>query len=258
MKISVITSCYNSEQTIRATLDSLRAQDYLDMELIIVDGGSEDKTMTIVEEYDDIVSISVSEPDGGIYDALNKGINLATGDVIGFLHSDDFFASTSSLSFISKTFENQKVDAVYGDLDYVDRLNEEKIIRQWRSKEFDKTLFYSGWMPAHPTFYLRKSHYQKFGDYDLSFKQSADYELMLRMLLKHDLKAKYIPEVLVKMRVGGASNISLTNRWNANKEDARAWKKNGIRAKAHTRWMKPLSKLAQYFKWLFPKRLIDR
>ena len=148
MKISVITSCYNSEQTIRATLDSLRAQDYRDVELIIVDGGSKDMTMTIVEEYDDIVSISVSEPDGGIYDALNKGINLATGDVIGFLHSDDFFASPSSLSFIAKAFEDQKVDAVYGDLDYVDRLNEEKIIRQWRSEEFDKTLFYSGWMPA--------------------------------------------------------------------------------------------------------------
>lgn len=248
MKISVITSCFNSEQTIRATLDSIRAQDYPNIELVIVDGGSKDETMRIVEEYDDIVSISISEADQGIYDALNKGIALSTGDVVGFLHSDDFFASPSSITEIAKAFEDQHVDAVYGDLDYVERTDDQKIIRQWRSQEFDPTLFYNGWMPAHPTFYLRKAHYDRFGAYDLSFKQSADYELMLRMLLKQGLKAKYVPKVLVKMRVGGASNASLENRWNANKEDARAWKKNGIKPKAYTRWMKPLSKLTQYFK----------
>lgn len=248
MRISVITSCFNSAQTIRATLESLRAQDYQELELIIVDGGSTDDTMSIVRDYDDIVSISVSEPDRGIYDALNKGIALSTGEVIGFLHSDDFFASPQSLSTIANAFKDQGVDAVYGDLDYVHRIDELKIVRQWRSKTFNKNLFYEGWMPAHPTFYLRKKHYSQFGTYDLSFRQSADYELMLRMLLKHELKAHYISQVLVKMRVGGASNVTLKNRWNANKEDARAWKKNGLKAKFYTRWMKPLSKVFQYFK----------
>jgi len=248
MKVSVITSCFNSAQTIRATLDSIRAQDYPSIELVIVDGGSKDETMSIVEEYDDIVTIAISESDQGIYDALNKGIALSTGEVIGFLHSDDFFSSPSSISNIAQAFQDEHVDAVYGDLDYVDRTDDKKIIRQWRSQAFEAALFYNGWMPAHPTFYLRKSCYDRLGGYDLSFKQSADYELMLRMLLKHGLKAKYIPEVLVKMRIGGASNVSLENRWKANKEDARAWKKNGIKPKAYTRWIKPLSKLTQYFK----------
>lgn len=248
MKISVVTSCFNSSETIRATLDSIRAQDYDYLELIIVDGGSTDNTMHIVSEFDDIVSISVSEKDRGIYDALNKGVNLASGEVVGFLHSDDYFASSSVVSLIAKAFAEKTVDAVYGDLDYVDRIDASKIIRQWRSQEFNSDLFYKGWMPAHPTFYLKKKCYNEFGDYDLTFKQSADYELMLRMLLKHNVKAKYISDVLVKMRVGGASNVSLNNRWNANKEDARAWKKNGIKPKAFTRFMKPLSKLDQYFK----------
>ena len=248
MKVSVVTSCFNSSETIRATLDSIRAQDYDNLELIIVDGGSTDNTMDIVSEFDDIVSISISEKDKGIYDALNKGLNLTSGEIIGFLHSDDYFANSSVVSLIAKAFTEKTIDAVYGDLDYVDRIDVSKIIRQWRSQEFNADLFYSGWMPAHPTFYLKKKCYHDFGDYDLTFKQSADYELMLRMLLKHNVKAKYINDVLVKMRVGGASNVSLNNRWTANKEDARAWKKNGIRAKAHTRWMKPLSKLTQYFK----------
>ena len=246
MKISVITSAYNSAETIGDTLDSVRQQDYPSIEYIVVDGASSDGTMDIVAEYDDIVSLSISEPDGGIYDALNKGIALATGDVVGFLHSDDLFADPSVLSKIARAFESSGTDAVYGDLDYVQRADPNQIHRKWRSKPFDPALFYKGWMPAHPTFYLKRAHYETFGGYDTSFRQSADYELMLRMLLKQKLNAVYIPELLVKMRVGGASNVTLGNRWKANQEDARAWKKNGLKPGLLTRFLKPISKLGQF------------
>ncbi|NQV53712.1 MAG: glycosyltransferase [Flavobacteriales bacterium] len=247
MKISVITSAFNSVETIRDTLDSVRQQDYPNIEYIIVDGASEDGTMDVVAEYHDIVSISISEPDGGIYEALNKGIALATGDVVGFLHSDDLFADPSVLSKIAQAFESSGTDAVYGDLDYVQRADPKQVHRKWRSKPFDPALFYKGWMPAHPTFYLKRFHYENHGGYDTSFRQSADYELMLRMLLKQKLNAVYIPELLVKMRVGGASNVTLSNRWKANQEDARAWKKNGLKPGLFTRVLKPISKLRQFF-----------
>lgn len=246
MRISVVTTSYNSSATIRDTMQSVREQDYQDVEYIIVDGGSSDGTMDIVSQFDDVVSTSISEPDNGIYDALNKGIRLATGDVIGFLHSDDLFADSKIITEIAEVFEDQSIDAVYGDLDYVLRDNPDTIHRKWRSQEFSLGLFKKGWMPAHPTFYLRKKHYDRFGRYDTSFRQSADYELMLRMLEKHQLKASYIPKVLVKMRLGGASNVSLGNRWRANQEDARAWKKNGLKPGLLTRFLKPFSKLGQF------------
>jgi len=246
MKISLITTTFNSAETLRDTLESVRRQDHADLEYIIVDGGSTDGTMDLIAEFDDIVAMSVSEKDDGIYDALNKGIGLATGEVVGFLHSDDMFSDEKVLSRIAEAFSHPDVDATYGDLDYVLRDDPSKIHRQWRSQEFDPESFYRGWMPAHPTFYLKKEHYIKFGGYDTTIRQSADYELMLRMLLKHGLKAKYIPEVLVKMRVGGVSNVSLQNRWQANQEDARAWKKNRLKAGKLTRVMKPLSKLGQF------------
>jgi glycosyltransferase involved in cell wall biosynthesis len=246
MKISLITTTFNSAETLRDTLESVRLQEYNDIEYVIVDGGSTDGTMDLIAEFKDIVSASVSEKDDGIYDALNKGIAMATGEVVGFLHSDDMFADAKVLSRIAEAFSHPDVDATYCDLDYVLRDDPSKIHRQWRSQEFDPEAFYRGWMPAHPTFYLKKEHYTRFGGYDTTFRQSADYELMLRMLLKHGLKAKYIPEVLVKMRVGGASNVSLQNRWQANQEDARAWKKNGLKAGKLTRVMKPLSKLGQF------------
>jgi glycosyltransferase involved in cell wall biosynthesis len=246
MKITLITCCYNSANTIKATLDSVGMQTHSNLEYIVIDGGSTDNTLEVLAGYSNVITVLVSEPDRGIYDALNKGLALATGEVVGFLHSDDYFASSDALERIAASFSDSRVDAVYADLDYVDREDTDRILRKWRSKEFDPDLFKHGWMPAHPTFYLRKKYYDQFGGYDLDFRQSADYELMLRMLLKHELHAVYIPVVLIKMRVGGASNASFTNRWKANQEDARAWAKNGIKPGWLTRWLKPLGKIGQF------------
>lgn len=246
MKISLITSTYNSAKTLQATFDSVRAQTYTDLEYIVIDGASKDETPDIIRQNSDIITTYVSERDRGIYDALNKGVRLATGEVTGFIHSDDMLAGPGVIATIARAFDSGEADAVYGDLDYVDRTDPSRIIRKWRSQAFDPRLFYKGWMPAHPTFYLKTQHYRTFGLYDLDFRISADYELMLRMLLKHRLRAVYIPEVLVKMRTGGESNVSLKNRLQANREDVKAWKKNDLEPRFYTRWLKPMSKLIQY------------
>lgn len=246
MKISIITATYNSERTVQAAIDSIKSQDYQSIEYIVVDGASKDRTMEIVQSNSDVICKVVSEPDKGIYDALNKGISLASGEVVGILHSDDFFATQTVITDVAEGFQDEEVDAVYGDLDYVDRERPEIIIRKWRSRVYTQNLFYNGWMPAHPTFFLRREHFLQHGSYDLSFFLGADYELMLRMMLRFKVQAKYIPKTLVKMRVGGQSNVSWKNRWIANQEDARAWKVNGLKPRFYTRWMKPLSKLAQF------------
>lgn len=248
MKISLITATYNSAKTLQATFESVRAQNHKDLEYIVVDGLSKDETVRLIEQNQDIISIWVSEKDFGIYDAINKGIKMATGDVVGLLHSDDVFADNQSLSMVSKAFENAEVDCVYADLNYVDRENTQQVIRRWVSRNFDEKLFYRGWMPAHPTFYLRREHYLNLGLYNGDLRISADYELMLRMMVKHHLKSVYLPKVLVNMRVGGKSNITLRNRWIANQEDVKAWKINDLKPKIYTRWIKPISKIFQYFK----------
>jgi len=246
MKISIITATYNSEGTIADTIASIRSQDYKDIEYIIVDGGSNDNTMDIIAKAEGVVTLSISEPDNGIYDALNKGLALATGDVVGILHSDDVFASENTISSVAAKFIEKKVDAVYSDLQYVDQNDLNKVIRYWKSCDYNPKLFYKGWMPAHPTFFLSKRCFDEYGCYDLSFFTSADYELMLRMFVRHKVKSAYIPKTLVKMRVGGQSNVTWKNRWIANQEDARAWKVNGLKARFYTRWMKPLSKIRQF------------
>jgi glycosyltransferase involved in cell wall biosynthesis len=249
MKISLITSTFNSASTLQETIDSVRSQDDgVDLEYIIVDGASNDATLSILDNNREIITHQVSEPDRGIYDALNKGIALATGEIVGILHSDDVFADSAVLARVAEAFQKSSIDAVYGDLEYVDRLNVDRVIRQWKSSDFDPNNFYQGWMPAHPTFYLRRKYYDQFGSFDLDFFTAADYELMLRMLLKYQLKAEYIPYTLVKMRVGGQSNATLKNHWIANKEDARAWTKNDLKPKFYTRWLKPISKLSQWIK----------
>lgn len=247
MRISLITTTYNSAATLQDTLDSVRSQGIEDLEYIVVDGRSKDETLQLIKDNANIVTRYISEADKGIYDAINKGIALASGDVVGLMHSDDYFASKDVLSHVLEAFQDNSVDAVYGDLVYVDKLDTSRIVRTWKSKEYQAGLFEKGWMPAHPTFYLRKKYFDQFGGYDTSFYTSADYELMLRMLVKHKLKAKYIPITMVKMRVGGQSNVSLKNRWIANQEDARAWKKNGLSLPPLTRWIKPLSKISQFW-----------
>jgi glycosyltransferase involved in cell wall biosynthesis len=245
MKISIITATYNSAATVRATLECIRQQDHPDIEHIIMDGRSTDDTLAIAAGFPHIAKI-VSEKDGGIYDAMNKGIALATGEVIGILNSDDIYPDPSVLSLIAKVFSDPAVKTAYADLQYVQQHDMEKVIRTWRSGPFRKENFYNGWMIPHPTFFVRKEVYDQVGLFDLSLRSAADYELMLRMLVKHGLPAHYIPRVIVKMRTGGMSNASLWNRLRANKEDRMAWKMNGLQPKFYTLYMKPLRKIPQF------------
>lgn len=246
MKISIITACYNSADTIRDTIESVLSQNYADVEYIIVDGKSTDDTLRIVDEYKGRIAKVVSEKDNGIYFALNKGIELASGDVVGILHADDVYTNEAVISSVMKKMET--ADAVYGDLQYVDRKNISKVIRHWKSGIYHTGMFRKGWMPPHPAFFLKKKCYAQYGTFNTTFRTAADYELMLRMIHKHGVPVAYIPEVLVKMRVGGVSNVTLKNRINANREDKRAWLINGLKPGMLTMIRKPLSKLGQYLK----------
>lgn len=246
MKISVITACYNSAATIEDTLRSVCAQDYPDIEYIIIDGESKDDTLAIVEKYRSRITRVESGRDGGIYFALNKGISLATGDVIALLHSDDFYADNTVLRRVAETFEKEKCDSVYGDLHYVDQFDTARIVRRWKSGPYKPGLFRKGWMPPHPAFFLKRTCYEKFGTFNTSFRTAADYELMLRMLEKNKISTCYLPETLVKMRTGGASNASFKARVKANREDRRAWTVNDLQPGLLTLLRKPLSKLKQF------------
>ena len=246
MKVSVITACYNSTATIEDAIRSVLSQNYHDIEYIIIDGKSTDDTVEIIRKYESKISKIISEPDNGIYDAINKGIKSATGDVVGFLHSDDFFSDENVLSKIAGKFKKSEADAVYSDLEYVYREDIHKIFRHWKSGNYTQGMFLKGWMPPHPTFYVKRVVYEKHGFYNTDFKISADYELMLRFIHKHQIKIAYIPEVLTKMRVGGKSNRSIFNRLKANKEDRMAWKINGLKPAPFTAFLKPLSKINQF------------
>lgn len=228
MKISIITATWNSALTIEDTIQSLRNQTYSDFEYIVVDGGSTDNTMNIIEDNEDIIDYSVSENDAGIYDALNKGISAATGDVIGFLHSDDVFAHKDVLNSIASFFIASKSDSVYGDLNYVSKNDTSKIVRKWRSGVFARHKMRNGWMPPHPTFYMRRDLYEKYGAFDLSYDIAADYDSILRYLWKYRVTTAYIPDVLINMRVGGASNRSLRNIIRKTREDIQTMKSNGL------------------------------
>ncbi len=248
MKISIVTVCYNSAETIEDTLRSVVNQDFEDLEYIIVDGASNDATLQIVERYSSRISKVISERDAGIYDAINKGISHATGDVVGVLNSDDFYINSSLLSEIAQKFEKENCDCIYGDLQYVDRDNPNDIKRNWKSGEYKDGMFYEGWMPPHPTFFIKRACYLKYGLFNLKLKSAADYELMLRMMHVHKIKSAYIPKIFVKMRVGGKSNVTLMNRIKANREDRLAWEINGVRPKFYTLFMKPLSKIGQFLR----------
>ncbi len=245
MKITVITPTFNSAATLRDTLASVRDQNYPCLEHIIVDGGSTDETLDIVASFPHVTRV-VSERDKGIYDAMNKGIRLATGDVVGILNSDDVYTDNGVLTTIALAFANPGVMTVYADLQYVYPNDLEKVQRTWITGPFKKRNFYYGWMPPHPTFFVRKEVYEQAGDFNLNLRSAADYEFMLRILLKHGLSSFYIPQVLVKMRAGGMSNASLTNRLRANKEDRMAWKMNGLRPYFFTLYLKPIRKIHQF------------
>jgi glycosyltransferase involved in cell wall biosynthesis len=247
LKISVITVVLNTRKYITDAIESVLTQNYADIEYIIIDGDSKDGSLDVIKSYGDKIHLVLSEPDEGIYDAMNKGLALASGDVIGFLNSDDFYTDNNVISEIARVFANSDIHAVYGDLDYVSLYNKHQIVRKWRSGKYNRENFYKGWMPPHPTFFARKSVYDKYGGYNTQLRSSADYELMLRMGLLHNIPMQYLPKVMVKMRMGGQSNRSFKNRILAHVEDRKAWEINDLRLRYYTLWFKPLQKLRQYW-----------
>ncbi|MGA1933796.1 glycosyltransferase family 2 protein [Arcobacter sp. YIC-464] len=247
MKVSIITSVWNNKETIEDAIKSVLLQNYPDIEYIIVDGASSDGTVNIIKKYEDQITTFVSEKDKGIYDGLNRGVSLATGDIIGFLHSDDIYADETIISNVVETFKSNDTDSIYGDLVYVDKKNTSKIFRYWKSGEYSYKKLTNGWMPPHPTFFVKREFYKKHGNFDLNFGIAADYDFMLRMLGKYKITTSYLPKVLYKMRVGGASNRSLKNIIQKSKEDIKALKNNGIGG-WHTIVMKNLSKIPQFLK----------
>ncbi len=242
--ISIITVAYNSEKTIRDTLSSVSRQTYPHIEHIVVDGGSKDNTLAIVREFPHIHKV-ISERDKGVYDGMNRGLRLATGDVIGFLNSDDMYADNYAIERIAQAFEQKNIDSLYSDLEFFEG-QPDNVVRVWNAGLIKRRRFLYGWMPPHPTFFVKKEVYQNFGTFDLAFKQSADYELMLRFLYRHGISAHYLQGISLKMRVGGLSNASFKNRWEANREDEFAWHKNALKPYFFTVFLKPLVKLEQF------------
>jgi glycosyltransferase involved in cell wall biosynthesis len=228
LHISVITAVFNRAATLGESLRSVHSQRWPDVEHIVIDGGSTDGSLAILDQHKSRISRIVSEPDGGLYDALNKGIRHASGDVIGFMHADDEFATPQALAHVAAAFEDPDVGAVYGDLVYVKKNDVSRVVRYWRAGQYQRTQLTQGWMPPHPTFYVRREVYSRFGGFDTRYRIAADYENMLRILWRGRIKAAYIPEVLVRMRVGGISNMSIFNMLHKSREDYAAMRENGI------------------------------
>jgi glycosyltransferase len=244
MKVTIITVAFNAAKTIGDTLSSVASQTYTDIEHILVDGDSTDGTQEVIKEFKH-VSHFISEKDEGLYFAMNKGLSLATGDVVAILNADDFYTSTSAIEKVVNIFKLHCTDSVYADLVYVNK-DYTKITRNWKAGAFSRTKFYNGWMVPHPTFFVKRELYQKLGYFDTSLRYAADYELMLRFMFKHQITSFYLPETLVIMKSGGKSNASIFNRFNINREDRRAWTINHLQPHLFTLILKPLRKLTQY------------
>lgn len=253
MRISIITATYNSATTIRDAFDSLLRQSHYDYEYIVVDGGSTDGTVEIIKEYTPLFGDRLkwtSKKDRGLYDAMNKGMRMASGDIIGFLNSDDFYTSTDILTTISEHFDaNKDIDAIYGDVHFINSNNPTRCVRYYSSKIFRPWLMRFGYMPAHPSFYARKSVYDRYGGYSLDYKLASDYEIMVRFFCKHNIKADYIEKDFVTMRLGGISNHSILNRLRLTHEDALACRCNGIYSNFLLCSTKYFTKIFEY-KWL--------
>lgn len=244
IKISVITVTYNAAATISRCIESVISQEYPNLEYIIIDGGSKDNTLAEIDKYRDKISLVVSEPDKGIYDAMNKGIKYATGSVVGIINADDQLADDQVIAAVAEAFSNKDTEAVYGDLDYIDQ--QDKVLRKWRSGGYYHGRFNLGWMPPHPTFYAKKKLFEEYGYYKLNFGTAADYELMSRFIHARRVKVDYVPKVLVKMMQGGVSNQNFGNRLNAWSNDLRAMRNNGIAIPIMAIVLKPLRKLTQF------------
>ncbi len=248
LRVSIITVCLNSEATIRDCLESIRQQGYKNIESIIVDGGSTDNTLDIVNEYPDIVHAIISERGLGIYDAMNKGFQMSSGQILGILNSDDLLSDGSVIEDIVLTLKsNPDKKVLYGDLVYVRSDKIQEITRYWKAGLDSLSKFKKGWMPPHPTFYIIREVFEKVGGYKNSMGTAADYEFMLRVMVKFGFRAIYLPKVLVRMRRGGISNGSLQRRLKANVQDRMAWKVNKLSPHLLFNFFKPLRKLPQYF-----------
>ena len=247
MDISIITVCLNSATTIGDALESVARQTFRQVEHIVVDGVSTDGTQDIVSGFTPKVGRLISEPDRGLYDAMNKGLTAASGDIIGYLNSDDVYADDDVLQKVARAFADGSIDACYGDLVYVRQDDMSRVVRYWCSRPYAPGLVERGWMPAHPTFFVRRSILQKVGGFDIRYHYQSDYELMVRLFLKEHISAVHIPEVLVRMRTGGHTNRSIQNIVKGNLEAYRACRENGIKVSPFFILQKMVSRLPQFF-----------
>lgn len=245
-KISVVTAVFNRQRTIAEAIESVAAQDHPFVEHVIQDAGSTDGTLEVIARVAGQGVSLQSAPDGGIYDGINRGIARSTGEIVGLMHSDDLFADPRVLSWVAAAMRDPAVDGVYGDLDYVSATDTTRIIRRWRSGACTPARLRSGWMPPHPTVYLRREVFDRLGLYDTSFRIAADYDAMLRYLVKGGVRLAYVPRVFVRMRVGGESNRSLSRILLKSREDFRAIRANEIGG-IGTLVLKNLSKIPQFF-----------
>ena len=244
IKVSIITVVWNNKETIQDAIESVLSQTYKNIEYIIIDGASTDGTVEIVKSYGDKISKFVSEPDKGLYDAMNKGVKLATGDVVGILNSDDFYVDEFVVEKVMWTFQEQEVDSVFADLIYVKPDNLAKTVRHYDSSKFHPSKFAYGWMPAHPTFFVKREVYEKYGDFKTDYKIAADYEILVRFIAKYKISYYYLKEVIIKMRIGGVSTQGIKSNYVLNKEIIRGCRENGI----YANWFMVLSK--------YPKKLL--
>jgi glycosyltransferase involved in cell wall biosynthesis len=228
MKLSIITVVYNGRTTLGDTIQSILNQDYPNIEHIIIDGGSTDGTIELVQSYGNQIAKFISEPDRGMYDAMNKGIRLATGDIIGILNSDDFYADTDVISTVVQTFQQHQVDSVFGDLVFVNPDDLKTVVRYYGSANFHPSRFAYGWMPPHPTFFVKRHAYEQYGLFKTDYKIAADYEILIRFLAKHQLTYRHIPKVMVNMRPGGVSTTNFKSNWILNREIVRGCAENDI------------------------------
>ena len=245
MKVTIITVAYNSERTIADTLQSVASQTHADIEHLVIDGASRDATLQVVEQHRGRVTKVVSEPDRGIYDAMNKGVRLASGDLIGFLNADDVFADADCIASIVAEAQRSESDAIYGDLVYVREDDLTAVVRLWQSGGFRRDRLKFGWMPPHPTLYVRRDAMRALGGFNDSYRIAADYDFILRCLGRDGCKASYVPRVLVRMRTGGASNRSLRALWRKSAEDLSALRRSGVGG-VFTLACKNLRKLPQF------------
>ena len=253
LHISVITAVLNRAQTLGESLASVHGQTWQDVEHVLIDGGSTDGTRDVIDAHKAGIAKVHSSADAGPYYALNKGLALATGDVVGFMHADDMFASPRALEKVAAAFEDPSVGAVYGDLVYVRKDNSSRVVRYWQAGQYQRQYLTQGWMPPHPTFYVRRELYARFGDFNTRYQIAADYDHMLRLLWRERVHAAYVPEVLVRMRMGGLSNRSLFNMLKKSREDYSAMRENGIGG-LQTLLLKNVAKLPQFMVRAAPVR----